>query len=421
MLTLIGIVICCFLIAGILIWPQVGLAVQLVGIIFVSMAVNYLGYQFGVSYVLLGFLLFGLFIFLLRARSRFFKITPEEMLFVLFTCFLICSLFYTTTPSYGRDKVQLFIAFGLAMVVACRIFGETPECLEKTLKVLSRFALLELTFYILLFIFTQRTATSVEGRFSGGIDDLIVGWANASAVVLAGYLIMSRTKLFTKIISAVLMLAGLVVIVATGSRGPFVGLLIGSMITFMQFRKMIVSSIILAFFGIIALTALYYFAPVEGRERVLSAFTSTSYEESGRPELFRLGLELYGKHFLIGGGSGSFAYHRGWGDNRGYPHNFFVEVAAETGTIGLIIVISMFLLCIKPILFLRTNQTDFAVSKTVQWLFWVGLANAMVSFDIPEQRALFASMGFLAAIRRWSQTNALEHGTQLKTLSEQLS
>jgi O-antigen ligase len=406
----IGFTLAVLLASAIIIWPPVGVAVNVVGIMFVVIMVFQLGFQTGISYGLLGIMLLGALVFIIRKKVPVFRLIPQEIAAAALAAFMALTLTFTPTPLYGTRKVQLFIALCLGALVICRLLGSTRYHMEKTLKVFAWFSICVLVLYTALYAFARQMMVE-NSRFTGGSSALILGWTSAAAIVFAAYLIISQTGLWAKMIAITAIFCGMIVLVATGSRGPFVGLIGGAALAFLGRSRLLWSLGTIVLLAIVFVTALYL-GPAEGRERVLTAFGGYSLEESGRTDLYRMGWEQYMEKPLAGGGAGSFADYRGWGDTIGYPHNTFLEVAGETGTIGLALLLIMFAYCIRPMLRLRSKQEPAtAAAKIIQWLFWVGLANAMVSFDISQQRALFASIGFLGAVRRWPAVDeALEEG-----------
>jgi len=223
-------------------------------------------------------------------------------------------------------------------------------------------------------------------------------------VVFAAYLLVGPSMPWTKVFVSVLILFGMAAVVATGSRGPFIGIVGGCMFSFLSRKQLFRSLFFIAVFGIISYISLMYLAPEYARQRILSTFEKGAYYRTTRTYLNTLAVEQYLRYPVLGGGAGSFASWRGWGDRRGYTHNMILEVAGETGTVGLIIILCMFAFCIRPMLRLRSKKEPLVVaSRMIQWLFWLGMVNALTSFDIPEQRALFAAMGFLAAVDRWPE------------------
>lgn len=397
----IGLMLAALLVSATIIWPPVGVAMNLVGVMFAVIIIFQLGVQTGVSYVMLGIMLLGAVVFIVRKKVPVFRLIPQEIAAAGLAVFMLLTLIYTPTPQYGGRKVQLFVALCLGTLIICRLLGSTRWHMEKTLRVFAWVSVCVLVLYTALYVLARDTLI-VDSRFTGGSSALILGWTSAAAIVLTSYLIISRTTPWTKLIAIVAILSGMIVVVATGSRGPFVGLVAGAALTFLG-RRQLLWSLGSAVLLTTVFVAALYLGPAEGRERILTVFGGRySLEETGRGELYRMGLGHYRSNPVVGGGAGSFADYRGWGDTITYPHNAFLEIAGETGTTGLVLLLIMFAFCVRPMLRLRSKLEPAAgAGKIIQWLFWVGLANAMVSFDISQQRALFASIGFLGAVRQW--------------------
>ncbi len=96
----------------------------------------------------------------------------------------------------------------------------------------------------------------------------------------------------------------------------------------------------------------------------------------------------------FGHGIGSWAHLLGWGDVRAYPHNIFLEVGVELGVVGLILVL---LLCGHS----WSRCTRGAVKSdrtraTLLLLLVASTANALISGDLPDNRAMFALLGIMS-------------------------
>lgn len=385
-------------------WPQTGLAAQLVGIMFSVIIVSYMGMASGILYATFALMMIGMLVFIFTKKASPFRFTTQEWLVFALLAWMILSLLYTPTPIYGQNKILRFIGICLASLVLCRIFGSTREYMESTLRVLGWMSMFVVAFYILLFVFARGFFT-LENQLSGGSHNLMLGYTAATGVVLTFHLIMSRdSRLWTRIVAGAVVSCGMVVIVASESRGPFLGLLGGAALTFLGRKAMSRSILTLFLLAVVTVVALWCFAPEAARNRILAGFRAGALTESGRTSIYLLGLKQYTQFPVRGQGVGAFAYYSSWEDTRDYPHNLVIEIAGEQGTIGLLLIGVVLLLCVKPILRLRSNKEPLvAAAKTLQWLFWLGLANSMSSFDMAEQRGLFASIGFLAAVRRWPE------------------
>lgn len=390
-------------------WPQVGISFSLVGIMFGTIIVRYIGLQSGITASLFGLLLFGTVVFAVKNKVKLFSFTPQEWILFALVLYMFIGMRSTPTPIYGKYKVLRFVASCVVLMVSCRVLGMTRDNLSRSLRVFAWISSAVLIMYTLLFVFA-RGALMAEGRFSGGTSPLLLSWSTSTAIVLASYLLISKSMPWTKVFVAFTLLMGVTVIMASGSRGPFVALMGGTIASFIGRKAFMRSLFILAVIGVIFYVAFTFLTPEEGKKRVSTITQKGAAYRSGRVELSLAGLRWYKANFLFGGGPGSFALYVGSGDERDYPHNMFIEVACENGTLGLGLLLMMLAYCIKPFLMLRSRAEPlFAEAKILQWLFWIGLGNAMVSFDITDQRILFAAIGFLAAVRQWVNVDEYQY------------
>lgn len=99
---------------------------------------------------------------------------------------------------------------------------------------------------------------------------------------------------------------------------------------------------------------------------------------------------------LLGHGIGSWPVIVLSIDDRGYPHNMFLEVLFELGTLGLTLLVCLILVALKG-LFQRDALTHDPSRMFVLLLFVNVFVNAMVSGDISDNRAVFLALGLMAA------------------------
>src|SRR5690606_28666298 len=81
--------------------------------------------------------------------------------------------------------------------------------------------------------------------------------------------------------------------------------------------------------GLIA--AATFLAPAQLRERL----TNVQWRGTAREQFAIQAASLYAQHPLQGVGAGGFAARTINRDRRHYPHNLWLEAAAETGTVGI--------------------------------------------------------------------------------------
>lgn len=380
-----------------ILFPATSVALQLVGHVFVSLILFSFGLTGGVTASIFGLQLLGIVVFMFRNRVWPFRFTKIEVMTFGIVLMMFISLHYTSAPIYGREKTLRFIGTCMSIMIAFRFFALNENTLRQALRV-GGWCAMAVTFLYVLFFVYARDLFMESDRF-GDKGSLIVGWSSAAATVLTLYLILGPSRLSTRLLAIISIFFSATLLVASGSRGPFAALLGGAFLSFMSLRSIVSSMIKIVFVGIIAYVALFFLAPEQGRERISQGFQKYSLAESGRTDLYRVGLSHYADHLAIGGGAGSFARAIGQGDQRSYPHNMVIEVACETGTVGLVLLGLVLWFCAKSILLMRFRMPSLATEgKTIQYLFWVGLANAMASFDLPDQRILFGAIGLLAAV-----------------------
>ena len=143
-------------------------------------------------------------------------------------------------------------------------------------------------------------------------------------------------------------------IILSGSRGPLVSIIIGSIIYALLYESKHSNRIF--GYGILAIgsiTALLLLLPENLTQRFFDVsqsaviMTQQGVEKvntiATRFEYWSMSLQAWVSsvtNFFVGLGVGGFSSLFIWGDWRWYPHNLFFEIIAELGLIGLIIMIS---------------------------------------------------------------------------------
>ncbi|AQQ71505.1 putative O-glycosylation ligase, exosortase A-associated [Limihaloglobus sulfuriphilus] len=384
-------------------WIEVGVCSQFLSFFMLSGIATFWGLHSGVTLGICVITILSLIVYIFINKVKI-KITVVEMLMVVTWLLLLVSLIYTTSPQYGFRKVQLFLAVPVMLVLVGRLCTQRTDMLSRTLYSLSWSALLLTLFMIIVFI-VYRDAFTVADRFGAresGFNALGIGYVLAVSVVMLVYLIIKKP--WSAAIVTPLIIGAVVVILATGSRGPFLGLVIGATLSLMT-RKSIKPVLILCLVATILAGSLYTLTPETTRERILTLFEKGALEESGRSNLYIAGTKQFLDSPMLGGGVGSFSMYKGGEDERAYPHNIILEFAGENGIIGLALICTILILSICQILKLRKispHSPLYWESKIIQWIFYIGIINAMLSFDMTDQRTLFFAIGMLAGTTRWA-------------------
>ena len=392
-------------------WPETCLFYSFTGTIIPAFLLTFIGFGAGITF--LGFVLtvMGVLIYRIRYNVKLFNLTLTEKLVLLLELIMIASLLYTDAPDYGERKVKLFLVVNILLVFATRVCSSREDLFPRLMAGLGWTGVVALLLFTTLYVVYKDVLTQ-GGRFGGvsgsGVNSLVLSWTGASAVVCASYLLIKQKKY--SIIVLPIMIGGMVSMLATGSRGPFVALLFGGLISFLSFRRFLESIAIILVLGIVMVAAIYFFVPQEAKYRLVTSFDKNATEESGRSQLYREAFQQYIQNPVFGGGVGAFAFFTEVRPKNEhimkvvYPHNIVLEFAAETGTIGVFILLIIFIVSFKQIIIIRktlSTSSLFWEMKFVQWLFYIGFINSMVSFDMNDQRNLFFAFGLLAGISSW--------------------
>ncbi|WP_158213903.1 O-antigen ligase family protein [Sphingopyxis bauzanensis] len=116
-----------------------------------------------------------------------------------------------------------------------------------------------------------------------------------------------------------------------------------------------------------------------------------------RENLWRLAMELWSENPVFGVGLASFPVDAGIGDMRGvYPHNIFLELAAETGLFGL----ALFLSFAFTVFMARAKGAIAPMDRMIATgVLASGVAISSVVSDFSLQRELFLGLGLYYGLK----------------------
>lgn len=388
-------------------YPGMVISFQCVGMLVVVLGVTAMGGEGGATLAMMLFAIYGLVIFSFQNKrwlsARFWRPTLSEVMLGLMLLYAAYSLQFTTAPDYGADKLKKSIASILFILITARLFSQYLPDIEKMLKASGMAAAAMTTIYMIMYAIGSSAFLYGHGRFTGGFSSpLVLAWTSAACVVFSSYLILKKDHGFMlRVMGLAGCTFGIALIFLSASRGAFFALLLGGFISFFRFKKIAKSTGIIAFI-VIALLGGLLFAGDYATERILSVFSEDEQADAGgRLPLFTLGIQMFMESPLTGYGFGAFGEASKGKDIRYYPHNIFIESACELGLIGLSLITMIVGLAIWHLLqWRRRVGQDDAACSTVNWLFIVGFGNAFLSFDMPEQRILFAAIGIAAGVSR---------------------
>ncbi len=345
-------------------------------------------------------------------------------LYSLFCIILFFSGFYTPSPDYGWQKIMRFIVFNSTMFVTPFIIinniGDSKRVLLWFRNILIVFGAIMFG-YILYFL-----------AISSGISFLIrVSILGANPIVVASFLAIAAGMMIVLLVRSnmkkwffylpilTLLLVGLIM---TGSRGPIISLLLGSIFYLVLFEKehskrIILSGTMLVFLLLIIMLILpdnfttrylnYTTGDLviqrEGVKRVSTIAMRLQYWELSISEwLHNI------KTVLVGVGSGGFSSFYILRDYKFYPHNMFFEVLLELGIIGFTVLIMFWYKIIKIIFYLKKIENISIVSAMWVVAAIIRFLGAQFSGDISENRVTW----MLVAIALITVYNEIKNNEQ---------
>lgn len=226
---------------------------------------------------------------------------------------------------------------------------------------------------------------SAGGRLISGamFDANDIAFFFVSLLPINFFFVFNKEALVKKIIACVAVVFTIIVILMTGSRGGFIGLVtVFFLLFFTNFgglKKTYKAILIIALLLIFVSSANKF-----NTERFQSILDlSNDYNitaKMGRLDIWKSGLNLLQSNPLTGVGVNCFAFALGYkraaeGEIPRWQaaHNSFIQISVETGVIGFFVFISLILGCLKTFSRCRRMKTDEAFSDLTQFRSCGGL------------------------------------------------
>jgi O-antigen ligase len=308
-------------------------------------------------------------------------------------------LAWTPVPDYGAEKAGKFLTFTLLSAIAPFLVLESRRDLTLLLWALVALAALAAG------LSAADPGAAESGRFEfGGRDNTILTsrLICSGALVLllgAGALGLGRAG---RIAAPVAALGLVLVAVGIGSRGPLISLAlaVGCVLLASILRRP--GQLVPAVLAVAAAVAVFPFVslPETSRERLERTISNpaASVEEDGRSALYSKAVELAESQPLRGIGTGGFflySYVLADQEER-YPHNLFLELAAELGLAPAVLLALSILAAIVAI-YARTwrlpQDEDRRLLYVFGGLFLFNLFAVQFSGDINDNRVFWAMLG----------------------------
>ena len=337
-------------------------------------------------------------------------------LFLIFGLLLGISYIYTVSPDYGFRKILRFNTFAVTMFISPLLIIKSPADSKRLLSYFYFLLVIIIGFMLLQFVYFLKwgdfaIVLAYWNRISiPGANPIQVSryLAIGAAMMIA---LLIRNKPSQSLHYFAILFVILLSIILSGSRGPLVSIIIGSIVYAILYERKHSSRIfgygILAIGTIITLLLLLpesltqrFFDISQGSVIMTQQGVRRISTIATRFEFWSMSLQAWFSSitsFFIGLGAGSFSSLFIWRDWRWYPHNLIFEIIAELGLIGLVIgvlfIIKSYQIINKGIQ--RGSFTDHSalwVAGTV-----VMFIAAQFSGDINDNRILWMFIGISIA------------------------
>ena len=360
----------------------------------------------------------GIFYALIKKRESL-NFPPKKVFlsYSLLTLLALISLSYTSASIYGTEKFLRFITLtSLAFLLPFSLF-RTAESIKRF------FAIFILLAGAMLLDLLLQGISPVDFYFRTAFGSNYLALARIQGIAFIFvffYFLMSSKSPAIKLFNLALIFPLLFGIYISGGRAPALAMSVTLVVTMVlvflasfgrQHRvsqalvkrdfKIIGSILLIIFLGI---SLLAYFSDYFGTFLHRTLLLMERGEESGmeRVDMYTQALRIFLSfpNFLSGTGIGGFTVqYASFDDKRGlYPHNIFLEMAAELGFLGLLAIFLLIFWSFKDgfSLFKRKQESSSTyLSLTLLALFIFLLLNSLVSGDINDNRILFTSMALI--------------------------
>ncbi|PRX26968.1 O-Antigen ligase [Meinhardsimonia xiamenensis] len=292
---------------------------------------------------------FILTIFAVLFRSQIFRyilVKSTLHLFPILTALLIAT-FQTQDLFYAYYKIDgailATISVAPLMIYSANIIG--VQAFVKFFIFTCVIVLVFTIIYKLHFGFWDR---SVRFFINGPI---IFGWMMSIAALMCLYM-NKNSGSFVYVFLFIIFLSS---VLWTASKGPLIALIISSSLFFIRINLRVVSSILFIFafmtitYNIIETIGEGVVENTLSRLSVIGRIIDNNLEDGDfgsviiRMEMISISMSVFLDNPLFGVGLGNWSFYSGLDSNMLYPHNVVMEILAETGIFGAIIIFSSFL------------------------------------------------------------------------------
>ncbi len=330
-------------------------------------------------------------------------IMPPVFLIGALTFILIARL---GPGAYPRTKLELFLTECLPMLFAGIMIGLRAKSFR--LYFLIAFSLAALNAILLAYRLNVNDATQVySARYSisTSFNPIWAGRSAAVGVLIALVLILAPRSRLRSVLGYVALPLLSAALLASGSRGPVVGLLAALivLVALIVRDRRLRGRLGRIGIGVLAAggaAAVIVPAAAVNRSASFLFGDASGLSSNGRSQLWSEAWRLFVQHFWSGIGTGGFANYAP--DPVRYPHNIVLESAAELGVLGVSIVLVFLFLALRTAFGawrLAPTHEERIAAALIASIVVATVVNAMLSDAIETTDALCLVVGLAYGLR----------------------
>jgi O-antigen ligase len=360
-------------------------------------------------YLITGWILIALFIALLRdgAVLPFGTLGSGPVLLTLgLVGLMLVRLGASEVPAYGSYKLQLFVAKAVIALFAGIVIAKGRKHFDLWLVVMLVFAALSgMTLIRQILAGTADASTGGRLALFQDASPIQLGRAAAYGLLVGIYLLVAGGPFWRKLVALVSVPVLAVTLLAAGSRGPTLSIVVGLVVLFALTmsepgarRRLVLVAV-----GLVAAAILVgQLVPGQDLNRSLSILLGGDtaghggLDANGRFALFSAGWNLFTSHPFLGIGTGSFAAI----SPELYPHNILLEVGVEYGILGVALIVGILFLGFRASLRAWRVGTgaDRSRAALVVALLAAAVTNAFVSGGLESSSEVWLAVGLGAGL-----------------------
>jgi len=310
----------------------------------------------------------------------------------------LVALIRVAPGAYPALKLKFFIAQNLPLLLAGILIARRRR--DFNLFVVLSVVAAAVSALVLLKQFAQGNAQAFyPERFALSAEDNPIGFGRVASdgILFAVFIVLTVTDRRLRLLGMVVLPLVTIALVASGSRGPVLALCAGLVAALLFLlrdptaRRRLVLVLAALSAGAIAIPKLLPAATIQRSVSFLLG-NGTGLSSNGRTHLWTEAWQAFTTHPLFGVGTGGFAQIE---PSFKYPHNLVLEVSAELGVVGLVLLLAFVVPTAAPLIraWHGAIGVDRAAAALIAALLTSSLVNSLLSDSLEGSSAVWFAAG----------------------------